>query len=569
MRSRLFILNIAFIIFTAAVIARLFALQVLSYKFYKNLAENQHQLYKILIPTRGEIFIKEEKNGKVLPVVTNIEEDLVFAVPPEITEKEKTASALATILEIPKAEILEKISQAGRKWVALKKQLPESVSTQIKKMNFKGIYLEPETYRHYPENAFASQVLGFFGFEGERRVGRYGVEEYFESVLEGKAGSLVLDKDISGSWITGSPRQLKPAEDGADIVLTLHRSIQFKAESILKATVERHLADSGSMVVLSPKTGGILAMANYPTFDPNNFNKVEDPALFRNLATSDVYEPGSVFKPITMAGGLESGAIMPDLIYEDKGSVTIDEFVIKNALNKVYGTQTMTQVLEQSINTGAIFAEQKTGKEKFLETVQRFGFGVPTGITLPAEAAGNIDNLVHGGEAHYATASFGQGITVTSLQLAQAFGAIANQGKMMKPHLAESVRYSDGRVQNYPPEEVRQAISPKSANTLAAMLVSVVEKGHGKRAQVPGYYIAGKTGTAQVAKSGEVGYDPDKSIGTFAGFGPVDDPAFVIVVKIVNPKTVRFAESTAAPAFGEMAQFLVNYFQIPPTRPAR
>lgn len=320
------------------------------------------------------------------------------------------------------------------------------------------------------------------------------------------------------------------------------------------------------MVIIDPKTGQILAMADYPDFDSNLFNKVENPSVYRNHAVSEAYEPGSVFKPVTMAAGLDAEVITPNETYEDTGSVVYDEFVIKNALDRTFGIQTMTQVLEQSINTGAIYVVNKTGAEKFLDIVQKFGFGAPTGTTLPAESAGNIKNLKGGGEVHYATASFGQGITVTTLQLAQAFAAIANQGKLMKPQIVESISRPDGTIQKFEPQMLRQVISPKAANTLAAMLVSVVEVGHGKRAGVPGYFIGGKTGTAQVAKADGPGYDPDKTVGTFAGFGPVDDPAFAMVVKIVNPRAVRFAESSAAPAFGEMAQYLLNYFQIPPTR---
>ncbi|MBI4050842.1 MAG: penicillin-binding protein 2 [Candidatus Doudnabacteria bacterium] len=566
MRTRFVILQIFFVIFSAAVIMRLFSLQVLSHKDYKELAENQHQLYKTLIPIRGEIFIKENKNGKLVAVVTNIDKDLVYAVPPEIAEKEKVAATLAPILEMKKAEILERISDDSRKWVAIKKELSESVAIKIRDLKLTGVYLQPETYRLYPENDFASQVLGFLAYRENQRVGQYGVEEYFEEKLAGKAGSLLVDKDLRGRWIASGVRQIKEAEDGANVILTIDRAVQFKAQSILESTVKLYQADSGSMVVLSPKTGAVLAMANSPSFDPNNFSKVEDLAVFRNGAISDAYEPGSVFKPITMAAGLDAEAITPDMTYEDAGFVVFDEFTIRNANDRVYGTQTMTQVLEQSINTGAIFAVNQAGDRKFLDTVERFGFGRSTGITLPAEVPGDIKNLRGGGEVHYATASFGQGITVTSLQLAQAFGAIANQGKMMRPRILESVEYADGRLEMLGAEEAGQVISAKAANTLSAMLVSVVEKGHGKRAGVPGYYIAGKTGTAQMARLDGPGYDPERTIGTFAGFGPVEDPAFVIVVKIVNPKTVRFAESTAAPAFGELARYLLNYYQIPPTR---
>jgi cell division protein FtsI/penicillin-binding protein 2 len=566
MKSRSVFLYIFFLIFTAAVIARLFSLQILNHEVYQALADNQHQLFEKLVPVRGEISIAEGQGGKTVSVVTNIEKNLVYGVPPEIGDKTGTAAKLSVILGVPKNEILAKISDNSRKWVAIQKELPEDVSLSIQKLKLAGIYLEAQTYRTYPEGAFASQILGFLGNKDGQPAGQYGIEEYFNSALGGKAGSLKLDKDLSGAWITTGLHNLQPAQDGADITLTIDRAIQFKAEQILKDTVEKYQADNASMVIISPKTGAVLGMATYPTFDPNSFNTVTDQAVYRNRAVSDAYEPGSVFKAVTMAAGLEAGAITPDTTYEDTGSITLNGFTIRNALNKVHGVQTMTQVLEQSINTGAIYAEQHTGNQQFADMVKNFGFGAVSGVTLPAESSGNIASLSKSGDVFYATAAFGQGITVTPFQLAAAYAAIANQGKLMKPFIVQSISYADGHTDTTQPQEVRQVISPKTAAMLSAMLVSVVELGHGEHAQVPGYYMAGKTGTAQVARTDGKGYDPNTNIGTFAGFGPVEDPAFAIVVKVYNPKAAQFAEISAAPAFGLMAQFLVNYFQIPPTR---
>ena len=307
-------------------------------------------------------------------------------------------------------------------------------------------------------------------------------------------------------------------------------------------------------------------MCSLPDFDPNNYSGVKDVGVYNNTAIFSPYEPGSVFKAITMAAALDSGAVTPDMTFEDVGYVQLDDFTIRNALEKVYGLQTMTAVLEQSINTGVIFAEQRTGHDQFYEVVKRFGFGEKTGITLPSEKPGDLRNLDRGGDVHFATAAFGQGITVNLLQLAEAYAAIANGGRLMKAMLVEKIDRKNGSVETIAPQEIRQVVSPKAAYTLGAMLVNVVENGHGKRAAVPGYYIAGKTGTAQIARTDGRGYDPDRAIGSFIGFGPIDDPRFVIAVKITDPRAVRFAENTAAPTFGEMAKFLVNYYQIPPSR---
>lgn len=566
MTRRLTFLNLIFFAISAAVVLRLFALQVLSHDFYKDLAENQHRLYEQLVPTRGEIYMHEGKGGKIVATATNIEKNLVFAVPSEIADKQMTANRLAKIIGLPAGEISQKIADNDRKWVSIKKELPESESIAVAEAKLPGIHLQPETYRLYAEGPLAAQVLGFLGYRDDQRVGQYGAEEKFQEELAGRGGSLTAEKDIRGRWISGGVRKIDPAVDGADVILTIDRAVQFKTEQVLKNTVEGFEAESGSIVILSPKDGRVIAMASYPTFDPNYFGKVENKGAFRNQIVSEAYEPGSVFKPITAAAALDADAITPDETYEDTGSVSMDQFVIRNANERIFGVQTMVQVLEQSINTGAIYIEQKLGAQKFFDAVKRFGFGRVTGIALPAESPGNIKNLETGGAVHYATASFGQGITVTPLQLASAYGAIANGGKLMKPLLVDSIRYSDGRVENFAPQEAGQVISSRAANTAAAMMVSVVENGHGKRAGVKGYYVGGKTGTAQVARKDGPGYDPNATIGSFAGFAPVDNPAFVMVVKIDNPKAVRFAESTAAPAFGEMAKYLLNYYQVPPNR---
>ena len=227
MKGRILGLYIFFVIILAAVTVRLFSLQVLSHEVYENLAKNQHKLYRTLVPIRGEIFVREGKNGKTVFVITNVEKNLVFVVPPEIIDKEKTASSLAKVLALPKAEILEKIFDEERKWVSIKKELPENVSEAITKLDLKGIYLQSETYRLYPEKNFASQVLGFLGYDGDKRIGRYGLEEYFEKPLAGEAGSLILDKDIKGRWIAGGVRKIQEARNGVDIVLTLDRAILF------------------------------------------------------------------------------------------------------------------------------------------------------------------------------------------------------------------------------------------------------------------------------------------------------------------------------------------------------
>ena len=313
-------------------------------------------------------------------------------------------------------------------------------------------------------------------------------------------------------------------------------------------------------------TGKILAMANVPTFNPNEFSSVEDMSMYLNPIVSHTYESGSVFKPITLAIGLDAGVIDPDTTYRDTGVIYEAGYEIMNSDEKSYGKQTMKQVLEESLNTGTIFVERKVGNARFKEYIERFGFGEKTGIDLPSESRGNISNLEYlQRDINFYTASFGQGISMTLLQLAQSYDVLANGGTLMKPHIVDAFILKDGEREEIKPEIIRRVITEETSFDIREMLYSVVENGHGKRAQVPGYRVGGKTGTAQVAKKDERGYSDEESIGTFAGFAPVGDPQFVVAVKIRNPKDVIWAESSAAPAFGDIMKFLLDYYNVKPT----
>lgn len=550
----------------AVMVLRLFQLQVLNGTSARKLADAQHSVYQKLFPSRGEIKILDTATGQSEAVATNVKKYLVYAVPKEVQDSIKTGEGLANILGLEPAEVTEKLKKVGKKYVPIKKQLTDEEQRLIKEAKFSGIYLDAEETRWYPQGNFLSQVLGFVGFGKEsEKVGLYGLEKEYEKALAGTEGELVQEKDVGGAWISGSKREYEPPLDGVNLILTIDKNIQFKAESVIQETVEKNGADSGSLVVADPKTGRILAMANFPDFNPNEYGKEKELRVFSNQATIGNYEPGSIFKPLTMAMAINEGKVGPDTTYTDTGQVVIDDYTIKNSDKKANGLQTMTQVLEKSLNTGVIFAKEQIGNKVFYDYIKKFGFGQVTNIELP-ETQGNLDNLKANILVNFHTATYGQGITVTPIQLIQAFTAIANGGKMMKPHIILSKVYSGERTEEVKPESVGQVISEKTANTVSAMMVSVVENGHGKKAGVPGYYIAGKTGTAQVARKDGKGYEENNNIGSFIGFGPVENPKFLMLVRVNHPTSVNWAESTAAPAFGQMAQFILNYYQVQPTR---
>ncbi|MEK7506522.1 MAG: penicillin-binding protein 2 [Patescibacteria group bacterium] len=395
--------------------------------------------------------------------------------------------------------------------------------------------------RLYPLNTSAAQVLGFVGFSGAKRAGQYGVEAYYNETLTA----------------------------GGDLVLTLDKNIQDFAETKLEQVLKKWSAPAGTIVIQDPKTGAILAMASSPSYDPNNYGsyKLQN---FINPASQEVYEPGSSFKPITLAAALDSGAVTPETKYIDSGTVEIASYTIKNFDEQSHGVQTMRQVLERSLNTGAIFAEQKTGDDNFLNYVVNFGFGQKTGVDLAGETSGNITNLYTGRKINFLTASFGQGIAVTPIQLISAYSVIANNGKLLRPYLVREIVNQDGSKQVAKPKILGSPISEKTARDLQSMLIDVVDKGFDK-ARIKGYAVAGKTGTAQIPNStatsaGEIGYLSNQFIHNFVGFAPADNPRFTVLIKMDRPQGIKFAADSLSPVFGEIARYLIRYFNIPPTR---
>ncbi|PIW93547.1 MAG: penicillin-binding protein 2 [Candidatus Moranbacteria bacterium CG_4_8_14_3_um_filter_43_15] len=560
---RIYILIFFILTAVAMILFRLYTLQVLAHSYYRELASDQHKIFEDLIPKRGEIFVRD--GDSYYPVAVNKELNLVFAVPREVENPRETARQIAPILELDERELEEKIDNRGGWYAVLKHKVDEDKASQIREKKLKGIYMSPEDERFYPGGNFASQLVGFVGSDGNKVKGRYGLEAYWNKELEGSEGRLEQERDTGGRWISISEKVMSPAEDGADLYLTVDHTIQYRAEMAIKKALEKFKADSGSIVILEPQTGAVLAMASAPDFNPNDFSGVEDMSLFANPVVNHIYECGSVFKPITMSAGIDAKVVTPDTTYTDTGAVNEAGYTIKNSDGKANGVQTMMQVLEKSLNTGAIFVGKLLGNLRFYEYMKNFGFGEKTEIDTLGEVPGSISGLAELKNINTFTATFGQGISMTPIQLVNAFATIANGGKLIKPHLVEKIVYKNGSEIVFQPEKKREVISKETSLDLARMLVSVVKNGHGKRAGVPGYLIAGKTGTAQIPKKDGPGYEEGAHVGSFAGFAPAYDPKFVMLVKLDNPRNVEWAESSAAPTFGEMAKFMLDYFGVEPT----
>lgn len=571
--GRLVVFRAGFIAFAALLVVRLVMLQVFDHETYQALASGEHSIFRRLYPERGNVFVHDDKNNALVPIALNQSLAFIFADPRHVTDAKAAAAAIGAALKYDEAKIAELTERLGRTadpYEPIERGVSNVVAQEIAELKLPGIQQTDEPARLYPESSLGGHVIGFLGFAADgSRTGRYGIEGYFDQILTGAPGTLRSEKDISGRLIAIGNRTIDPAVNGADIVLTIDQTIQHVACAALNRQVLATKADGGSVIIMEPSTGRILAMCGSPDFDPNAYRSVSGVGTFNNPAIFGSYEPGSVFKAVTMGAALDAGAVTPSSTYEDTGEVKIDRFTIKNSDFLSHGLQTMTEALEKSLNTGMIFAMRKMGRKTFVDYVQRFGFGERTGIELDTESPGDLGKIDTNSEIYSATASFGQGISVTPLQIVAAYAAIANGGILKKPQIVDEIRHADGTVETRRSTDVRRVIETKTARLLSAMLVSVVEHGHGGKASVPGYYIAGKTGTAQVPLVDRAGYDPIKTIGSFAGFGPVEDPKFAMIVRIDNPKGVFWAETIAAPLFGEIASFLVQYLEIPPTRPIK
>lgn len=560
--NRIAILGVAMIIGGVLVSAKLFYMQVIQHSEYASAASARQQISKKLLPDRGTIYIREQ--NELYPLVLDRDYYLLYAEPKNVKDVSKVVDGITPILGLAEEEwkeIVQKISQKNDPYEPLHHKVSEEQKQKIQALKLSGIGFEPEQYRDYPEKEIGGHIFGFVSTDGDTRKGQYGIEGHFNKELSGQRGLLTSVRDALGALVTIGPREVQKATNGDDIILTIDRAVQFTACQKLKHYYEWFKAEGGSVIIMEP-TGAIIAMCNYPDFEPEKYREVENIFTFNNLSIFNAFEPGSVFKAITMAVGLDKNAVEPATTYIDEGEIKVGGYTIKNSDLEAHGEQTMTQVLEKSLNTGAIFVEQKVGKDAFREYVHNFGFGKTTGIELDTESAGDLSALDKRGEIFGMTASFGQGITATPIQLATAFSVFANRGVLVKPYIVSEIRRADGTIETFGPQEVRQVIQPKTAALISGMLTSVVENSYSQKAKVQGYYLGGKSGTAQVA--GSSGTYTSKTNQSFIGFGPVSNPRFVILVSLYGPQGVRFAEGSSVPLFGELAQYLLNYYHVKP-----
>lgn len=541
--------------------------------------------------TRGAIL---DRQGLIL--ATSIAAESVFATPPSVEDPERAALLLAGILAMPADELEETLSSDAA-WIWLQRRIDVETATRVRALNLPGIGLVAESRRVYTMGgaaagtSLAAQVLGFVNVDG---VGQYGVEAAEDVLLGGTPGSVVAQQDVAGRLIAGSVHELEAPVDGADLTLTLDAGLQHILEGQMLDTFTRNRAQGVTGLVMNVDTGAILGLASYPTFDANQY-PVTDPALFGNAAVSRQYEPGSVLKAVTVAAALDAGAITPSDLFHDDNDLHIYDAVIHNADREWYpaghGLLTPAQVLALSNNVGAATIGLTLGGQGLYDALLRFGFGAPTGVELSGEAAGVVLHPdAEGASKELTTAqnAFGQGITVTVVQLAAAYAALANGGRLVTPHVIAGWTNADGTFQ---PREVPtppQVIAPETSDTILDMLVGAIDDGIASGAAVTGYSIAGKTGTAEVAGPVNVrvrtGWDANGQPiyvdttrqqyiegwidSSFVGIAPASDPRFVMIILIHRPAVGPGGiGERPEDAFAQLAPLVFDYFGIPPDRP--
>lgn len=589
--GRIRFFTIATLLFALLLVGKLFSTSIVKHSFHVAQAEKQQNVERDILPRRGAVYLQDRSANSVTLAATSIERYGVSATPKHVKNKERYAEFFANLFKLDKAKLLasferdslymdpfghgltkEQVDEVQDGLNKLNQEIDPEQRTRI--LNFdaaqggilytlNGFFFVREYQRIYPEGQLAGQLLGFVDDRGK---GQYGFEGQYDQELRGFTGKVRLEKDSIGNLL-GESGSIK-GEDGNTYELTIDRNIQYFIEQQLAEEVARAEAKGGTVIVMNPKTGEIQGMASYPSYDPNSFRIVakDQIGLFDNPAISKQWEPGSIFKPLVMAAAINEGIVEPETRETFGATVVVNGYTINTALRRAYGNQSMTEVLANSDNVAMVWLANKMGDEMVANYLSSMGIGKRTGVDLRNEIAGTFKPVATWSDVDRATTAFGQGVATTPLQVLNAYTPLASNGKMAKPHMVKAVVRPDGKREETSIEQGPEVISPEVAEQMKIMLTAVVQNGH-KRAAVNGYKIAGKTGTAQVPNPSGPGY-LDAYVHSFVGFGPVDDPEFLVLTKIDEPniaKVGQFAETTAVPVFQRIANFLLNYYQIPPT----
>jgi len=555
---------IASILLVAIILlGRLFSVQVIHNNTYIERADRQYVQSSSDILKRGSIYFSK-KDGSLLAVGTMTSGFKIQLIPKNITDPEDLYLKLNPYIEIDKEDFLSKLAGKSSSYKEIANKLTKEQVDKIEDLKIKELTISKDTWRSYPGNSLAAHTIGFLAYKDNSLVGQYGLERFYNSTLSKPENEAYVNffaevfSDI-GDTVSDTSR--------GDIITTIEPVVASSLEGELKQAKEKWNADSAGGIIINPQTGEIYAMVGLPDFDLNSFGIVDDVSVYRNPLVENVFEFGSVIKPLVMAGAIDAGAVTPKTTYTDNGFVVVDKKTINNFDKKGRGLVDMQAVLDQSLNTGMVFAESKLGHDKFSAYMKSYGIGEETGIDLPNETSGLISNLNSPRNIEYANASFGQGIALTPIEAVRAFSIIANGGNMITPHLVKEIKYDNGlsKTMDYPFTK-QNILKKETTDTVTKMLIHVFESYDSSSHKMDHYSIATKTGTAQVAQEDGKGYYTDRHMHSFFGYFPAYDPKFLVFLYLENPKEVRYASQTLIPPFINITKFILNYYNVSPDR---
>jgi len=566
---RIHILVGVIIFVTCIIFARLYALQIAHGQGYRAEANSQYVRSARDIFDRGSVYFTQ-KNGEYI-AAASLKSGYLLAVNPSlIKDPALTYEKLSSYINLDRDIFITRASKKDDPYEEIQRHIDPEVAEKIEALKLEGVRLFREQWRYYPGGLIASHVLGFVGFteNDNGQAGQYGLERYWNSVLTRSSDRLYVNffaelftnaRDI----VADSQKQRE-----GSVVTSIEPSVEQVLERVLEEAKKEWNAKQLGGIIINPKTGAIYAMASLPTFNPNEYSEEKDARVFRNPFVEDVYEMGSIIKPIAMAIGLDEGVVTRNTTYNDTGFITLEGgSKISNYDGKARGVVDMQAVLNQSLNVGMAFVADKIGGQVLGKRMREFGFGEETGIDIPFEVHGLIDNLDSPRKVEYATAAFGQGIALTPIATARALCALGNGGYMVTPHFVTKIKYDMGDEANVAPEDKKQVFKKETSDEITRMLVEVVDTSlRGGTVKKEHYSIAAKTGTAQIAQAGERGYYDDKYLHSFFGYFPAYDPEYLIFLYHVEPVGAKYASETLTAPFMELVDFLINYYNIPPDR---
>ena len=550
--ARILILASVALLWTTAVGVRLTYLQLFRHSEYIQRAQRQQRRTIEITPKRGSIY-----DRNMHPLAMSVPVQSAFAVPAEIKDVALATRLISGVLAIPPEVIREKL-EGGGSFAWIQRKLPPEKVEAIQSLNLKGVYFQQEYKRYYPKREMAAHVLGFVDVD-EKGLG--GVEHEYDDVIRGKAEKIIVMADARQRWFDGGEAQ---RDRGANVILTIDEKIQYIAEKELAAAIEKNHAPAGTVIVQDPNNGAILALANWPKYNPNAATDAK-PESRMNRAVSEPYEPGSTFKLVTLAAAFDQSLIRPEEVFNcENGAVVVSGHLIHD--HKRYGMLTVADILANSSDVGAIKIALRLGSPKFYDYIRSFGFGTPTGVDLPGESRGILRRLEHWGGFSIASVSMGQEVGVTPVQMIDAVSTIANGGLAYRPHVVQQLRRGDETLplQSVPAPEPHRVIRPETAATLRRLMEGVILKGTGKKARLDGWTAAGKTGTAQKIDPETGRYSPKNVIASFTGFAPINDPAVTVLVSFDSPAGwPHGGGDVAAPVFKRIAEQVLAYLDVP------